>query len=187
MDEPRFTELKLEEMTPEQRRVAEAVIAGPRKGLRGPFQALLRSPELGDLVQKVGEHVRFKSVLPNPLKELAILLTARHWTAQFEWYAHRQIGEQEGLSPALCDAIAAGRKPDRMSTDETLIYDFASELLRTSEVSDRSFNAVKARFGERGVVELTCTLGYYSTVAMLLNVHRHPVPPEAKKLPPLNR
>jgi len=187
MAEPRFKELTLDEMTPEQRRVAEAVIAGPRKGLRGPFQALLRSPELGDLVQKVGEHVRFKSVLPNPLKELAILMTARHWMAQFEWYAHREIGEKEGLSSALCDAIAEGRKPEKMSADEALIYDFAGELLRTSEVSDKSFDAVKARFGERGAVELTCTLGYYSTVALLLNVHRHPLPAGAKPLQPLKR
>jgi 4-carboxymuconolactone decarboxylase len=187
MTEPRFKELSLADMNPEQRRVAEKILAGPRKGLRGPFQALLRSPELGDLVQQVGEHVRFKSVLPNPVKEMAIMMTARHWTAQFEWYAHREIGEKEGLSPALCDAIAAGRRPDKMSGDETLVYEFASELLGTGEVSDKSFAGMRERWGERGVVELTCTLGYYSTVAMILNVHRHPVPPDAKPLAPLKR
>ena len=182
----RFKTLSESEMTPEQRRLAQAIVAGPRKAMRGgPFQALLRSPELGDLVQQVGAHVRFHSILPDPLKELAILVTARHWTAQYEWYAHRQMGEKAGLAPALCDALAAGQRPDKMSADETMIYDFASELLRTSEVGDKNFNAVRERFGERGVVELVCTLGYYSTVSMLLNVHRHEIPADAKPLPKL--
>jgi 4-carboxymuconolactone decarboxylase len=113
----RFKTLSESEMTPEQRRLAQAIVAGPRKAMRGgPFQALLRSPELGDLVQQVGAHVRFHSILPDPLKELAILVTARHWTAQYEWYAHRQMGEKAGLAPALCDALAAGQRPDKMAT-----------------------------------------------------------------------
>lgn len=187
MTEPRFKELSEAEMTPEQRRMAQAIISGPRKALRGPFQALLRSPELGDLVQQVGAHVRYKSSLPEPLKEFAIMLTARHWTAQYEWFAHRQIAEKAGLSPAIGEAVAAGRRPAAMSADETAIYDFATELLGKGEVSDRSFAAVRERWGERGAVELTCTLGYYSTVAMILNVHRHPIPKEATPLLPLPR
>ncbi|HUZ71775.1 MAG TPA: carboxymuconolactone decarboxylase family protein [Stellaceae bacterium] len=184
----RFKTLTEAEMTPEQKKLAAAIIAGPRKQMRGgPFQALLRTPEMGDIVQQFGAHVRFKSVLPDPLKELAILVTARHWTAQYEWYAHRRMGEQAGLDPAIADAIAAGRRPERLSPDETIVYDFASELLQTAEVSDKNYDAVRARFGERGVVELVCTLGYYSTVSMILNVHRHPVPPEAKPLPKLGR
>ena len=184
----RFKTLTEDEMTPEQRRVAAAIKAGPRKAMHGgPFQALLRSPELGDLVQQVGAHVRFKSILPDALKELAILVTARHWTAQYEWYAHRRLGEQAGLAPALCDAIAEGRRPEGMSADEALIHDFASELLATGEVGDRAYAAMRDRFGERGVVELLCTLGYYSTVSLILNVHRHEIPPGAKPLAKLKR
>jgi len=184
----RFKTLSEDEMTPEQRRLVQAIISGPRKAMRGgPFQAFLRSPELGDIAQQLGAGVRFKSSLPNALKELAILVTARHWTAQYEWVAHRRMGEEAGLAPAIADAISEGRRPDRLSADEAMIYDFATELLRTAEVSDKNFDAVKARFGERGVVDLVLTIGYYSTVSMVLNVHRHPIPPEAKPLPPLKR
>ena len=181
----RFKTLTLEEMTPEQRRAAEAIIAGPRKGMRGPFQALLRSPDMCDVVQKFGEYVRFKNGLSEGLKELAICITARHWTAQYEWYAHRQLGEKAGLKPATFDALAAGRRPDGLSADESAVFDFATELLRTGEVTDKSFDAAKARFGERGVIDLVCTCGYYSVVSMILNVHRHELPPGAVPLPKL--
>jgi 4-carboxymuconolactone decarboxylase len=184
----RFKTLSEAEMTPEQRRLRDAIVAGPRKQMRGgPFQALLRSPELGDIVQQMGAHVRYKSILPDPLKEFAILVTARHWTAQYEWAAHRRMGEQAGLSPAHADALAEGRRPEGMSAEEAAIYEFATELLRTGEVSDQNFAAIKDRWGERGVVELICTLGYYSTVSMILNVHRHPIPPDAKPLPKLKK
>jgi 4-carboxymuconolactone decarboxylase len=187
MAEQRFKPLSEAEMSPEQRRLAQAIASGPRGGLHGPFQALLRAPELGDLVQRVGEQIRYKNVLPAPLKELAILVTARHWTAQYEWYAHRRFGIEAGLKPAVCDAIAAGKRPETMSTDETIVYGFATELLATQGVSDATFAAVKDRFGERAVVELICTLGYYSTVAMILNVDRHPLPEGVTPLPHLSR
>jgi 4-carboxymuconolactone decarboxylase len=183
----RFKTLTLDDMTPEQRRSAEAIIAGPRKGMRGPFQALLRSPDMCDVVQKFGENVRFKNVLPESLKELAICVTARHWTAQYEWYAHRQMGEKAGLSAATFEALASGRRPPSLSADEAAIYDFASALLRDGEVSDKDFAAVRDRFGERGVVDLICTVGYYSTVSMILNVHRHELPAGAVPLPPLKK
>ncbi|HXQ52613.1 MAG TPA: carboxymuconolactone decarboxylase family protein [Stellaceae bacterium] len=184
----RFKTLTEAEMTPEQKRLVQAIIAGPRKAMRGgPFQAFLRSPELGDIVQQFGAHIRFKGVLPDPLKELAILVTARHWTAQYEWQAHRRMGEQAGLSPAIPDAIAEGRRPEKLSADEAAIYDFAGELVRTGEVSDKNFAAITDRWGERGAVELILTVGYYTTVSMILNVHRHPIPPDAKPLPPLKK
>ena len=184
----RFKTLTESEMTPEQRRLRDAIVAGPRKQMRGgPFQAFLRTPELGDIVQQFGAHVRYKSVLPDTLKELAILCTARHWTAQYEWQAHRRMGVEAGLNPAIPDAIAEGRRPEGMSADETMIYEFATELLRTTEVSDKNYDAVLKRFGERGAVELVLTLGYYSTVSMILNVDRHPIPADAKPLPPLRK
>jgi 4-carboxymuconolactone decarboxylase len=178
----RFKPLSLEEMTPEQRGMAENLLAGPRKGMRGPFSALLYSPETGDQAQKLGAQVRFQNSLPDPLKELAILVVARFWSAQFEWYAHRRLALEAGLDAAITDAIGEGRRPARMSGDESAIYDFATELLETREVSDQTFAAVKDRFGEKGVIDLICTMGYYGLVSMTLNVNRYPLPPDAVPL-----
>src|SRR5271163_5313611 len=116
MSDRRFPELTPETMTDEQRQVAEAIQAGPRgAGLRGPFNALLRSPELCDLVQRVGAYVRFKSVLPAPLNEMAICMAGRKWTAQYEFYAHRRLALEAGLDGAIIDAIAAGTRPAKLS------------------------------------------------------------------------
>jgi 4-carboxymuconolactone decarboxylase len=184
----RFKTLTDDEMTPEQKKLKQSIVSGPRKQMSGgPFQAFMRSPELGEIVQQFGAHIRYKSIFPDALKEFAILVTARHWTAQYEWYAHRRMSEQAGLSPAIADAIAEGRRPEKMSDEQAAIFDFASELVRTGEVSDKNFAAIKDRWGERGVVELILTCGYYSTVSMVLNVHRHPIPADAKPLPPLKR
>jgi 4-carboxymuconolactone decarboxylase len=182
----RFKPLSPDEMTPDQRRMAENLLSGPRKGMRGPFSALLYSPEIGDLAQKLGAGVRFNNSLPEKLKELAILLVGRFWTAQFEWYAHRRLALEAGLDPAIADAIADGKRPARMSDDETAVYTFCTQLLDTKEVSDAAFAAMKDRFGERGVVDLICTMGYYGLVSMTLNVNRYPLPADAvplKKLP----
>lgn len=184
MSEQRFKELTLETMTPEQRTVAEAIQSGPRgAGLRGPFNALLRSPELCDLVQRVGAYVRFKSVLPPPLNEMAICMAGRKWTAQYEFYAHRRLALEAGLGAPIVDAIAAGTRPTKMSNDEASVYDFASELLATGAVSDASFTRVQDRFGERGVMDLVGAIGYYSLVSMVLNVAHVQLP--AGEQPPL--
>lgn len=178
----RFKPLSLDEMTPEQRRMAENVLKGPRKGLRGPFSTFLYSPETGDLAQKLGAQVRFGNALPDKLKELAILIVARFWTAQYEWYAHRKMALEAGLDPAVAAAIADRKRPARLDPDETAIYDFCTELLETREVSDAAFAAVKERHGEKGVVDLICTMGYYCLVSMTLNVNRYPLPPDATPL-----
>jgi 4-carboxymuconolactone decarboxylase len=182
MSGERFKALTLEEMSGEQRRVAESILAGPRKALRGPFSALLYSPGMGDRAQKLGEEVRFRNSLPAPLKELAILTVARHWTAQYEWYAHRRLALEAGLDAAIIDAIAQGKCPAKLSPDEAAIYAFASELLAAKEVSDATFAGVQQRFGEQGVVDLICTMGYYSLVSMTLNVNRYPLPDGAEPL-----
>lgn len=184
---PRFKPLQLDEMTPEQRRTAEQILAGPRKSMQGPFNAMLRSPELGDRMQAVGAQVRFHNVIPPKLKELAIILTARHWTAQFEWYAHRKFAIDAGLDTAICDAIAAGKRPAHLADDEAEIYDFCSALLATGKVTDAQFNAIKARFGERGVLDLIGTVGYYCMVSFILNVDRYPLPADAVPLTELKR
>jgi 4-carboxymuconolactone decarboxylase len=171
----RFKPLTYDEMAPAQKTMLERLLAGPRGGADGPFNVLLRSPEMGDLAQQFGA-ARFTTPVPRRLWEMAVLLTARHWTSQFEWYAHRRGAEQAGLSPAICDAIAGGRRPAQMQPDETVIYDFASELLETKQVSDATFKAARDLLGERGVVDLIGVMGWYGTVSMLLNVDRYPLP-----------
>src|SRR5437588_6350981 len=115
----RFPTLTPEQMTPAQRKVAEAIQAGPRKGLGGPFNAWLRSPDLADKLQQVGEHLRFHSSVPPRLNEFAILLTARAWDADYEWSAHYPLALKAGLKPAVAADVAAGKRPAGMAADET--------------------------------------------------------------------
>ena len=171
MTEQRFPTLSPETMTEQQRAVVDAIQSGPRgSGLRGPFNALLRSPELCDLVQRVGAYVRFGSSIPAPLNELAICMAGRKWSAQYEFYAHRKLGIDAGLDAAILDAVAQGRRPANMSADETLVYNFSTDLLGTGSVSDANYQPVIERFGERGAMDLVGAIGYYSLVSMVLNV-----------------
>ena len=184
----RFKPLTYDEMAPEQRAMLDHLLSGERGGASGPFNVLLRSPEMGDAVQQLGARVRYHSSLPSRLNEMAILLTAREWTAQYEWYAHKRLALQAGLNPVIVDAIAAGRRPAALRDDERALYDFQTELLRTKTVSDASFRAAVAAFGERGVVDLLCNVGYYHLVSMILNVDRYPLPADAKpELAPITR
>ena len=141
---------------------------------------------MGDLGQQFGAATRFATTVPRKLYELAIIITARHWTSQFEWLAHHRGALQAGLSAAVADAIAEGRRPMAMPPDEEAVYNFATELLDTKQVSDRTFAAAKSLLGERGVVDLINVMGWYGTVSMLLNVDRYPLPEGAKaELKPL--
>lgn len=171
----RFKPLTYDEMTPAQKTMVAHLLAGPRGGVNGPFNVLLRSPDIGDLGQEFGASTRFKSSLPQKLYELAILVTARYWTAQYEWQAHHRSALQAGLSPAIADAIAEGRRPAAMQKDEEAVYNFVSELLNTKQVSDTTFAAAKSAFGERGVVDIIAVTGWYNIVSMMLNVDRYPL------------
>lgn len=182
-DGRRFPLLTEATMTPRQRESYQAIVSGPRKGASGPFNALLRSPEVADRVQKVGEYVRFGSTIPAALNELAILITGRFWGAQFEFWAHRRLARTAGLADAIIDAVAEGRRPSSMSDDERIVYDFCTELFRDKAVSDATFKAVVDRFGDQGVIDLIAASGYYSIVSMVLNVDRYPLP--AGERPPL--
>jgi 4-carboxymuconolactone decarboxylase len=182
-DGRRFPLLTEATMTPRQRESYQAIVSGPRKGASGPFNALLRSPEVADRVQKVGEYVRFGSTIPAALNELAILITGRFWGAQFEFWAHRRLARTAGLADAIIDAVAEGRRPSSMSDDERTVYDFCTELFRDKAVSDATFKAVVDRFGDQGVIDLIAASGYYSIVSMVLNVDRYPLP--AGERPPL--
>ena len=184
----RFPILKPEQLTPEQTRVLQALIAGPRSAdsagadavnrflTRGPFNAWLRSPELGDRLQKLGEHVRFNGSLPPRLNELAILITARHWTSQFEWYAHHTLALKAGLDPKIAAALALNKRPRNMKDDETAVYDFCTQLHRAKKVTDAAYERAVALFGEKGAMDLIGVSGYYSAVSMTLNVAQVPVP-----------
>jgi len=172
----RFKPLTWDQMTPEQRTMTTNVLTGPRRGLGGPFNVLLRSPEMGDYAQKLGEYARFRPAVPAKLRELAIIVTARHWTAHYEWYAHRRAAAQEGLKEDIITAIANRKRPVGMQPDEEVVYNFANELLETKQVSDAAFKAVVDRFGEKGAVDIIGVMGYYQMVSMLLNVDRYPLP-----------
>jgi 4-carboxymuconolactone decarboxylase len=183
----RFKPLTWDTMTPEQQAMADHLLSGERGGMNGPFNVMLRSPEMGDLAQKLGAQLRFHTSIPNRLNEMAILMTARFWTSQYEWASHRRNALAAGLNSAVIDAIAAGKRPDSMRADEEAIYNFSSELLNTRQVSDTSFKAVVDKFGERGAVDLTGVMGYYCIVSMMLNIDRYPLPegdkPQLKPLP----
>jgi 4-carboxymuconolactone decarboxylase len=163
-------------MNAAQKKMFENLISGERRGASGPFNVLLRSPEMGDLAQQFGASMRYHSSIPPRLNELAIIITARHWTSHYEWYAHRRAAQAAGLNQAIIDAVAAGRRPASMTAEEAAVYDFCTELLNTKQVSDATFAAARDRFGERGVVDLIGVTGYYQLVSMLLNVDRYPLP-----------
>jgi len=183
----RFKPLTWEQMTPEQKTMVEHVLGGERGSTNGPYNVLLRSPEMGDLAQKYGAYMRYHSIIPHKLNEFAILITARFWDSQYEWYAHHQYALKAGLAPAVIDAVAAGKRPASMDADEQTVYNFCHELLYNKQVSDATFKAVVDKFGERGAVDLMGVMGYYHLVSMALNVDRYPLPngakPELKPLP----
>jgi 4-carboxymuconolactone decarboxylase len=163
-------------MTAAQKAVVQALLSGPRGGTRGPFAALLRSPVVADRVQSLGAFLRFESSIPPALNELAILVTAREWSAQYEWYAHHRLAMQAGLPAAIAEAVAEGREPAGMDADQRLVWTFCTELHRDRGVSDATYAATVARFGEHGVVDLVAVSGYYVLVGMTLNVSRVPLP-----------
>ena len=172
----RFAPLTYDSMTPAQKLLTDHLLAGERHTTDGPFNVMLRSPEMGDAAQQLGAQIRFHSSLPDRLKELAIIITGRAWNAQYEWYAHKRYALQAGVAQSTVDAIAQGKRPPSMSADEAIVFNFCHELIETKQVSDQTFAAAKNRLGERGVVDLIGVVGYYHLVSMLLNVDRYPLP-----------
>ena len=177
----RFPELPPGQMTAEQKAMYDAIMAGPRHSIEGPFNAWLRSPILGDRLQKVGEYLRFNTTIPRNLNEFAILITAVEWHSGFEWHAHYPLAMTAGLPPDVAKDLQEGRRPARMTDDEALTYDFATQLQRQHQVSDRVYAAAVKRFGEQGVMDLTALLGYYNLVSMTLNIANVQPPAGAPK------
>jgi 4-carboxymuconolactone decarboxylase len=183
----RFKPLAYEQLTPQQKTMIDHLLAGDRGGsTEGPFNVFLRSPEMGDTAQQLGAQIRFHSSLPRRLNEMAILVSARFWGAQYEWYAHHRNATQAGLSETIIDAIANGKRPAGMQADEEAVYNFCHEMLTNRQVSDATYQAAVSKFGERGAVDMVGVMGYYALVSMALNLDRYPLPEGAKpELKPL--
>jgi 4-carboxymuconolactone decarboxylase len=172
----RLPPIAAEHLDPAQRAAAAELIAGPRKAVTGPFVALLRSPELMRRVQKLGEYLRFETVLSPAISEFATLIVARRLTQQFEWFTHVPLALRAGVRTETIDALRDGRRPENLGAEEALVYDFANELLEHHGVCDATFNACQNRLGDRGVVELVGLLGYFILVSLVLNVAHAPAP-----------
>lgn len=175
---PRFKPLVESEFTEAQQKAAREIASGQRGRLNpdGPNALLLRSPDLMSRTQRVGEYLRYNSALPPRLSEFAILITARQWNAQVEWIAHHQIALKAGIAPETAADLQQGKRPAAMKEDEAIIYRFLTELHETKAVSDSAFKGVLDKFGERGVMDLIGLTGYYTMLAMVLNVGQMPLP-----------
>jgi 4-carboxymuconolactone decarboxylase len=171
------------EMTAAQRKVARGLVSGRHGAVVGPFISALRSPELARRLEKLGEYLRLENALGRRLTELTILLAAREMTQKFEWHVHAPLAAEQGVAAGVMQAIAEGRKPSGMQSVESVVYDFVTELHRAKSVSDSSYRRAVGVLGEAVVVDLVGSVGYYTTLAMLMNVARTPLP--AGEPPPL--
>lgn len=191
----RMPPLKEEQLTEEQKEAAADIAAGPRGEVKGPYWPILRSPGYMRVMEKVGEYFRFRVGLNKRLCEMTALIGARAWTQQFEWNAHYPVALRAGVKPEIADAIGEGRRPRGMAADEELLYDFVNELMTNKSVCDDTYARAKELFGERGIIDIIGCLGYYSTLAMVMNVARStlsdgrplpltPVPAQLKSVMP---
>ena len=167
----------------EQKRAATDFEAARKVPVFGPFEPLMHSPQVMSQARSMGDYLRYNSAIGNVLSELAILVTAREWSQDYEWYVHQPIALKVGIKPEVVEAIADGRRPSGMSDDEEIVYDFSTELHRNKRVSDRTFARAEKRFGKKGAVDLAGINAYYTLLAMQLNVAEYEIPKGGKKLP----
>ncbi|WP_114972091.1 carboxymuconolactone decarboxylase family protein [Rhodoferax ferrireducens] len=179
----RMPPIAQEQWSADQQTYAQEIVDGPRGGLISPFVPLLRSPELMAHAGRMGEYLRYRSALGLRLSELAILITARHWSQQVEWAIHVPIAEREGISSATVAAISDGRIPENLPEDETALYKFSTELHQNKSVCDATWLRAKQHFGEQGVMDLIGINGYYAFLSMVMNAARTAVP--ESNTPPL--
>ena len=163
-------------MSPEQRRVNDQIVSGPRGRIQGPLRAALHIPELAERWSALGALLRYRTTLTPRQSELAILATGRARQSPFEWYAHRLEAEKAGIEASTIEALLAQRMPEGLGDDDLLLLRFVDDLTRIHSVTDATYGAALARFGERFVVELTALVGYYTMVALTLNAHEIPLP-----------
>lgn len=175
----RLPPLSAAEMTAEQQAAVAEISAGPRGGVSGPFVPLLRSPELMSRLQRTGEYLRFHSDVEQRLIEMCILLVARHWNQQYEWSFHRPLTLEEGLDSEVVEAIAQARRPSDLDEITAAVYDVVDELQRTRDVTTPTFDRAVRALGEPGLIDVVGTVGYYTTLAMVMNTSRAPTPDSA--------
>lgn len=166
----------------EQKKAAEEFQAARKVPVFGPFEPLMYSPQVMNLTRAFGDYLRYHSAIGNTLSELAILVTAREWSQDFEWTTHYPIALKAGIRKEIADAVAEGRRPAGMSEDEEIVYDFTTELHHNKRVSDGTYARAEKRFGKKGVVDLTGIAGYYTFLAMEMNMARYQVPADARRL-----
>ena len=171
-----------EQYSAEQKKAAEEFLAARKVPVFGPFEPMMHSPEVMSIARSTGDYLRYHSAIGNTLSELVILVTAREWSQDYEWYVHQPIALKAGISMDIADAIADGRRPTAMSVDEEIVYDFTIELQRNKRVSDATFNRAEQRFGKKGVVDMTAISGYYTSLAMQLNAARYQFAGEGPRL-----
>ena len=168
--------------TPEQKQAADAFEAARKVPISGPFEPLMHSPQVMTLARSMGDYLRYKSAIGTTLSELVILITAREWTQDYEWHVHYPIALKAGIKPGVADAIADGRRPQGMSDDEEIVYEFSTELHRTKRVSDATYARAEKRFGKQGVIDLTGVNAYYTLLAMEMNMAQYEPPKGYKRL-----
>jgi 4-carboxymuconolactone decarboxylase len=181
----RFPQLTLEQLNDQQRPLAEDILKVSSVGLSGPYNPLLRSPLLGERVFRLLDYLRFNTSVERRLNELAILIQARQWTSQVEWYAHYPLAIKAGLSESVAADLKAGRRPEHMKADEAVVYDLCMELSTTHQVSDTTWKRAKATFTDQQIVDLIAVSGTYVMVAMLLNAAQEPAPGVTQPLAPI--
>ncbi len=172
----RYAPPPADELTPEQRRVADAISGGLRGEIPGPLAMWLLRPEFADRAQRLGEYVRYQTRLPPPLSEIAILAVARYWGSEFEWHAHKQIAVDAGVSAKTIESIRTHQAPDWETPEQATVHEFSKTLLERQRVSDDLFERATALLGQDGVVDLVGILGYYSLISMTINVFDVPPP-----------
>jgi 4-carboxymuconolactone decarboxylase len=175
----RMGPIPADQLTKEQAKALADFVAA-RGQPTGPWNVLLRSPEVMSRARALSDYLRYESILPGWLREFVILMTARQWSQSYEWNAHYKLAVDEGLSPDIARAIVEGRRPPGMVEEESILYDFCMELQRNQSVSDATYERAMDRFGEQGVVETVSLMGYYTMISMVLNTARTPLPAGAK-------
>ncbi|MET0536927.1 MAG: carboxymuconolactone decarboxylase family protein [Xanthobacteraceae bacterium] len=171
--EPRLPTIPPDQYTDEQKKAAEEFLAARKRPVFGPFQPMMHSPAVMNLARSMGDYLRYHSSIGNTLSELVILITAREWSQDYEWHVHYPIALKAGIAKGVADAVGDGRRPGGMSADEEIVYDFTIELLKNKRISDATFDRADQRFGKRGVVDMAGIVGYYSFLAMELNMARY--------------
>ena len=181
----RFPEIPVEQYTSDQQKAAKEFEVARKKAPWGPFAMLMYSPQLMNNGRAMGDYLRYNSSFDSLLSEFAILITAREWTQDYEWYVHYPIAIKAGLKPVIAQALKEGRRPEGMSEDESIVYDFTIELQRYKQVSDATFAKTEKRFGKKATIDLAGIAGYYTFLAMEMNMAKHQIPAGAERLPRL--